>query len=298
MKKIDLSIIVISYNTKTITENCIKSIVKSLTNSPFATEIIVVDNASTDDSVQMLKTIKYRISNIEYRIIQNKKNVGFAKANNQAVKEAQGKYILFLNSDIIVLNDSIIRLFEYFRQHDRAIHFLGGKLFNIDMTPQASAGPFYSLPVVFAALFLKGDYWGITRYSPDKITEVDWISGACIMTKKEYFESIDGFDENIFMYMDEIDMLYRAKKQGYRVFNYPEAKFIHLGSASSKTRTQPILQVYKGFQYFYQKHHNNFFSLFLLRFMLKLKSIVSLLIGHITHNQYLTETYEKAYKMV
>jgi GT2 family glycosyltransferase len=295
--KVDLSIIIISYNTKVITESCLKSIFQSLRNSTINYEIIVIDNASTDESKSMLKEFN-RLNSSKLHIIFNSENVGFAKANNQAVKEAKGEYILFLNSDIVVLNNSIIQLFDYYRQHDHVVNFLGGRLLNKDMSPQSSCGPFYSLPVAFAALFLRGDYWGLTRYSPDKIKEVDWVSGACFITKKEYFKSINGFDENIFMYMDEIDLFYRAKKAGYRVFFYPTAQFIHLGSASSHGRTQPIIQVFKGYTYFYKKHHNNPVSLFLLRFMLQLKARISILIGHITNNNYLIETYEKARKLV
>lgn len=294
--KIELSIIIVSYNTAPITKNCLDSIKKSLANSKINWEIIVVDNASTDKSLQMLETVKQTyIKNMQ--LVINNKNVGFAKANNQAAQTARGKYLLFLNSDTIVLDEAIETLLNFYKQNEEKNHFLGGKLLNKDLTPQASCGPFYTLPVVFGALFLKGDYWGLTRYSPNTVCEVDWISGACILTKKEYFKKVGGFDEKIFMYMDEIDLLFRAKKKGYRVFFYPEAKFIHLASASSAGRTYPILQVYRGFIYFYKKHHsvltNN-----LLKFMLKLKALVSIFLGRIAGNQYLTKTYGEAYQIV
>jgi GT2 family glycosyltransferase len=150
---------------------------------------------------------------------------------------------------------------------------------------------------VFAALFLRGDYWGLTRSSPTTTTETDWVSGACIITKKKYYESLSGFDEKIFMYMDEIDLLYRAKKKGYRVFFYPEARFTHLGSASSGNRTYPILQVYRGFLYFYKKHHSAV-AMFFLKGMLQLKSLIAIAIGKLTNNSYLVSTYEEATKLV
>lgn len=286
---IDLSIIVISYNTKKITQNCLESIETSLEQSSLSYEIILVDNASTDQSDKI-------ISN--FRLIRNSANLGFAKANNQGVKEAKGNYILFLNSDIVVLDNAIEKLLIFYKQNEITIQFLGGKLLNKDNSPQPSCGPFYSLPVVFGALFLKGDYWGLTRYSPDAVQEVDWVSGACILTKKEYFQSIGGFDQQIFMYMDEIDLLYRAKKKGYRVFFYPEAEFIHLGSASSGGRTYPILQVFRGFLYFYRKHHNTKLSIFFLKTMLQLKSWIALVIGRLTRNSYLIKTYEEAQKCI
>lgn len=305
--KIELSIIIISYNTKKITENCLKSIFQSLKNTRINYEIIVVDNASTDGSVEMLESYQNNCrvsgSNLDtlrvlVKVIKNKNNIGFAKANNQAAEIARGDYLLFLNSDILVLNAAIEKLYKFYKQNEKFFNFLGGKLLNKDLTPQPSCGPTYSLPMVFAHLFLKGDHWGLTRYSPNKTKEVDWISGACILTKKEIFQKLGGFDENIFMYMDEIELLFRAKKNGFKIFFYPEAKFIHLGSASSAGRTYPILQVYRGLIYFYKKHHNDPISLFLLKFMLKLKAEISVLIGKLLNNKYLIKTYEEAFSMV
>ena len=293
MKKYDLSIIITSYNTREITRNCLDSILKSLKKSSLNYEIIVVDNASLDDSVKMLKSLRIN----DLRIIENKKNLGFGKANNQAVELASSDYILFLNSDILVLDSAIKELYKFYKQNENMINFLGGKLLNKDMSQQASCGPFYTLPIVFAALFLRGDYYSLTRYSPNKLKEVDWISGACILTKKQYLQSINGFDENIFMYMDEIDLLYRAKMKNYRVFFYPNARFIHLGSASSGERKYPILQVFKGLIYFYKKHYSAP-KLILLKIMLKLKARVGLTLGNLFNNAYLKETYGKALKLV
>ncbi|OGK14012.1 hypothetical protein A2859_00280 [Candidatus Roizmanbacteria bacterium RIFCSPHIGHO2_01_FULL_37_16b] len=241
----------------------------------------------------MLKSLRIN----DLRIIENKKNLGFGKANNQAVELASSDYILFLNSDILVLDSAIKELYKFYKQNENMINFLGGKLLNKDMSQQASCGPFYTLPIVFAALFLRGDYYSLTRYSPNKLKEVDWISGACILTKKQYLQSINGFDENIFMYMDEIDLLYRAKMKNYRVFFYPNARFIHLGSASSGERKYPILQVFKGLIYFYKKHYSAP-KLILLKIMLKLKARVGLTLGNLFNNAYLKETYGKALKLV
>ena len=299
----DLSIIIISYNTKEITKKCIDTIIQSLNyDTSIGAEIIIVDNGSVDGSVEMLqqiKNLKLKIKNynVKFKTILNKQNLGYAKANNLAAKNAEGKYLLFLNSDIEVINDAIPQLYNFFIRKENAFNFLGGKLLNKDLSHQPSCGPFYSLPVIFGALFLRGDYWGLTRWSPNKIKQVDWISGACILTKKEFFNKVGGFDENIFMYMDEVDMLYRAKKLGFKVGFYPEAKFIHHGCASSKGRTQPILQVYRGFLYFYKKHYSRLEAT-ILKFMLKLKAIISILVGKIVKNQYLIKTYEEAIQII
>lgn len=290
-----LSIIIITYNTLQITKNCLESVYASLENSPYPFEVIVVDNVSTDGSIDMLKRYEKQYSN--FTLIQNRENVGFARANNQAVKQAKGEYLLLLNSDTVVINRAIEQLLEYTIQNKDTAHFVGGKLLNEDQSPQASCGPFYTLPVIFAALFLRGDYWGLTRSSPDQTTEVDWVSGACILTKKEYFNDLGGFDEKIFMYMDEIDLLYRAKQKNYRVFFCPKARFVHLGSASSGNRTYPILQVFRGFLYFYKKHHSPLAMLF-LKGMLQFKSLVAIGIGRVTNNQYLVQTYGEARKCI
>ena len=298
MNQFNLSIIIISYNTEKITIDCLKSIIKSLKNSSLKYEIIIVDNASKDNSVSSIKKLKSEIKNrnLKINLIENKENIGFGPANNQAVKLAKSDYLLFLNSDIIVLNASIEKLYNFYKQNEKLFNFLGGKLLNKDGTSQPSCGPMYTLPMIFAHLFLRGDYWELTRYSPKKIKEVDWISGACILTKKEYFEKLDGFDEKIFMYMEEIDLFYRAKKHGFKVFFYPEAQFIHLGSQSSAGRSFPILQVYQGLIYFYKKHFSQF-SLFILIIMLKLKALIGFLIGKIINNKYLTQTYAKAWQI-
>ena len=230
-------------------------------------------------------------------VIQNKNNVGFGRANNQAVKIVKSNYLLFLNSDIIVLNNSIEKLLNFYKKSQENIHFLGGKLFNDDMTIQPSTAPFFTIPIVFAALFLKGDYWGLTRSSPNKTKKVDWVAGACIMTQKKYYSDINGFDEDVFMYMEEVDLLYRAKQKGYDTYFYPDARFIHLGFASTGNKSYPVIQVFKGLKYFYKKHYSKH-MLFWLSVILKAKAIISLLIGKITNNKYLIETYEKAYKMV
>lgn len=296
VKLADLSIIVISFNTKEITTNCIRSIATSLKKAEFQTEIILIDNASADHSAEAMEKLAGTLpANLTMRVVANKDNVGFARANNQGVKIATGTYILLLNSDTVALDDALPNLLSFYQKHPE-VHFLGAKLYNKDMTPQASSAPFYTLPVIFAALFLKGDYWGLTRNSPSSFTKTDWISGACILTKKEYYKAINGFDEGIFMYMDEVDLLYRASKQGYSTYFYPGAHIIHLGSASSNGKTYPILQVYRGFLYFYKKHYGAY-ELFLLRIMLQLKAVVSIIIGYITNNSYLKKTYVEAFTL-
>jgi GT2 family glycosyltransferase len=296
MAKIDLSIVIVSYNTKKITENCIKSINRSLTGSKIKYEIVIADNDSKDGSTEMLeKLAQDKANHVIY--FQTNSNLGFGRGNNFTVNKASGEYLLLLNSDTIVLNRAIEKLYNFYVANKNNVHFLGSKLLNYDLTPQSSVAKFFTLPVVFASLLLKGDYWGATRSSPDKFCQVDWISGACILTTKAIFERLGGFDKNIFMYMEEVDLLYRAKKIGLNTFFYPESQIIHRGSASSNGKTFPILQVYKGFIFFYKQHYS-FINLICLYAILKIKAIIAYLIGKIKGNRYLIETYEQAFKLV
>jgi GT2 family glycosyltransferase len=295
MDKPELSIIILSFNTKQITLNCLDSIYKETDPKKVPFEIIIIDNDSKDDSVKAIKL--YQKTHPNLHLIENKANVGFGIANNQAVKVAKGEYLLLQNSDTVVLDRGIEKLYEFYRKNEAKMNFVGPKLYNKDMTLQPSVAPFFTPPVVFAFLFLRGDYWGLTRSSPNQIKRVGWIHGACFMTKKSIYEKVGGFDEKIFMYMEEVDLQYRAAQMGYTAWFYPDSHFIHLGSASSGGRTFPILQIYRGYLYFYKKHYGSF-SLFLLKNMLQLKAYIALLIGKITHNQYLTNTYEQAIQLV
>ena len=296
MRTLDLSIIIISYNTRKITEDCIESINRSLTNTRIKYEIIVVDNNSLDGSAEALQKIAQNKAN-RLACFQTGSNLGFGRGNNYGVKKAKGRYLLLLNTDTLVLNRAIEKLYNFYVNNEDRVHFLGLKLLNHDLSPQPSACRFFTLPVVFATLLLKGDYWGLTRSSPDRFCQVDWVSGACIMTTKKYYQRLKGFDKSIFMYMEEVDLLYRAKKLGLNTFFYPDSQIIHLGSASSNGKTFPILQVYQGFLFFYKKHYT-LFHLFALRLILKFKALIAYFIGKIKGDQYLIKTYEQAFKLV
>ena len=209
---------------------------------------------------------------------------------------SHGDYILLLNSDTVVLPNSIQRLYQFGIRHTAS--FTGPKLLNADRSPQASCGPFFSLPVVFTALFLKGDALGITRWSPNTVRKVDWVSGACLLGAKKLFSDDLLFDEKIFMYMEEIDLLYRARKKGYLTYFFPGSHIVHVGSGSSiNKRKGPVLNIYRGFLYFYTKHYSRV-QLRLLKILLRVKAVIAYTVGWATQNQLLKETYEEAYRLV
>lgn len=287
----DLSIIIISKDTKVLLSRCLTSIERTCKKVPFTFEILVVDNASKDGSVQMVRSRFPKVI-----VVENTSNLGFGKANNQGIKKSKGTYVLLLNSDTEVENGAIEGLLAYSRSHPKS--FIGPRLVNPDGTRQTSCGPFFTLPVVFAALFLKGDRLGITRWSPKSVKRVDWVSGASIISRKTSFLDDLLFDEHIFMYMEEIDLLYRAKQKGYEVFFYSEATVMHVGSGSSKdSKKSPILNIYKGFQLFYRKHYPRW-QLPVLQAMLQCKALLAILYGYSIGDKQTVTTYEEAIALV
>ena len=307
-----MSIIILSYNTKDLLKQCLMSIVDSLQltadGSRLATEIIVVDNASVDGSVQEVKNLKFdienslpckglKIKNLKLKIIENDQNYGFAKGNNQGLKEAKGAYVMLLNSDTIVKEDSLVKLVNFLNDHQE-IDVVGPKLLNNDGTPQANCGRFPSLWVSFVMLF-KEHFGGsdIVRRSPKESKVVDWLMGAAFVARKKVFNAIGGLDENIFMYMEEIEWFYRVRKAGFKTYFFKDSEIIHLGRGSSKSgKREPILNIYKGLIYFYKKH-KTFPELLILKTLLKLKAAVSIFIGYVKNDLYLKETYGEAIKI-
>lgn len=286
----DLSIIILSYNTKDLLTRCLDSVFQSLINAQFSFEVIVVDNASRDGSRDILNK-KYT----QVIKIFNNGNVGYGRANNQGIQRAKGTYILLINSDIQVIGRSIEELYRFICAHPRS--FAGGKLLNEDGSVQASCGPMVSLPVVALMLLGKGDALGITRYSPVGNKRVDWVSGACLIGEKHSFANVGLFDEGIFMYMDEIDLLYRAKQKGYAVYFVADARFVHTGAASSKGRRTPVVNIYRGLLYFYRKHRSPYAGA-AVKFLLAMKALAAIVLGRMIGKRDLVTTYEEALRVV
>ena len=288
-----LSVIILSYNTKDLLKNCLESIRKYTYGLEF--EIIVVDNGSKDESVEEVK--KFKMQNLKLKIIENKTNLGFAGGNNVGIRKALGEYILLLNSDTFLKDNALLKMVKFLDSRPD-ISVLGPRLLNQDGSFQASVGRFPTLPVVFWMLF-KEHFGGseYVRLSPKEESEVDWLMGAALMARKNIFKKAGLLDENIFMYMEEVEWCYRVKKAGFKIYFYPEAEIIHLWQGSSRTgRKDPILNIYRGLIYFYRKHKNPA-ELSLLRLLLKLKALGALGLGYIENNQYLKETYGEAFKL-
>ncbi|MDP1721659.1 MAG: glycosyltransferase family 2 protein [Candidatus Gottesmanbacteria bacterium] len=286
----DLSIIIPSYNTSALLERCLTSIYKSLRKSEITFEVIVVDNASTDGTPEVVRS---QFSHVH--LVRNKENVGYGKANNQGISGAKGTYILLLNSDTVAKDDAIGGLYRFIMKKHHA--FVGGKLLNEDGSTQSSCGPFFTIIRVFLMLFVRGDYWGVTRYSPTSTRVVDWVSGACLMGRKTDFMQIGLFDEGIFMYMEDIDFLYRARIMDFRAWFYPDAQFIHVGAASSKSRKTPVVNIFRGLVYFYKKYYGIIQQMMLHR-MLRGKALAAIIVGRMIGKPGIVQTYEEALRVL
>ena len=262
----------------------------SLKNSTMKYEIIVIDNASHDGTVEVLNKDFPQV-----RKILNKENAGYGTANNQGLKIAKGKYCLMLNSDIDALNGSLEKLFAFAKEHPKS--FVGGKLYNEDGSLQPSCGPMFTLWYVFLMLFAQADELHITRYSPDTVKRVGWVSGACLLGTKKAFYDVGLFDQSIFMYMDEIEFLYRAGKKDYKVWFTPDARFIHTGAASSGNKRSPVKNIFRGLMFFYRKHYSPV-AVMLLKFMLTVKAYIVIAIGRLMKKQDLVQIYEEGLQLV
>lgn len=258
-----LSVIIVNYNVKYFLEQCLCSVRKAVAANTQQTgrrnvEVWVVDNNSTDNSVEYLQ-MKFPF--VQYT--QNTVNQGFAKANNQAIQKANGKYILFLNPDTIVPEDAFTKCIEFMEATPDA-GALGVQM--IDGTGQylkESKRGFPSLWVSFCKMS------GLTRWFPtskifaryymghlsnQQIQKVDILSGAFMMAKKEVLDKIGGFDEQFFMYGEDIDLSYRIQQAGFTNYYFSDCTIIHFKGESTRKDSKYVRQFYKAMVQFVQKH--------------------------------------------
>ena len=228
----ELSIIIVSYNVKDFLSNCIESIQNNFSSA----EIIVVDNNSSDGSIEMLKEKLPLV-----KIIANKENKGFSGANNQGIAIAQSENVLLLNPDTEIINSALNKMLEYLHKQNK-LCVIGPKLLNSDHSLQISCWKFPGLLEMLLELFYLHIIFGARNYSTEKMKndfEPEALSGAAMMFKKDLVNKIGGLDENLF-WMDDVEFCYRAKKSGAKILYCPEAEIIH-HSGKSSTSNQHIV---------------------------------------------------------
>ena len=248
----DISIIIVNWNTKNLVVDCVNSILSS--KPVISYEIIVVDNGSTDGSNKAFKKLK------NIKLILNKSNLGFAKANNIGIKKSKGKYVLLLNSDTLVSRGSLDKLIEFALEHsDTGV--IGAKLLNRNKTLQKSV---FRLPTLYRTI---KQYWFnqkniLEKYAPKEKTamEVEAVVGAAFLITPEAIKKTGLLNGNYFMYFEDLDYCRRVMREGLKVYYLPTVKIIHYHGESGKQisnstdqwkRLIPSSKIYHGlFKYY------------------------------------------------
>lgn len=251
----DVSIIIVNYQTFELTKNAINSILEY--DYPFQVEIILVDNASEDDSFQKIQN--YFKNKVIF--IQSTVNNGFAAGNNQALEIATGKYQLLLNSDTIVWEDTLSSIYNYMEEHVDVGACGCQVLLKSGELDKACKRSFPNVKNSFFRLFhipTKSDVdnYNLTSLSDDGVYEIDCLTGAFMFIRKKALDDVGFLDEAFFMYGEDIDLCYRLKHSGWRIIYYGKSKITHFkGESSKKQKSKLIYEFYRAMYIYYNKHH-------------------------------------------
>jgi GT2 family glycosyltransferase len=255
LNTLDLSVIIVNWNTRDLLALCLQSLHSTVQEASF--EVWVVDNASSDDSVAL---VRERFP--QTHLIANSENVGFVRANNQALSRCQGRYVLLLNSDTEALPGSLDQAVQFMDQHPSA-GIAGARLDNPDGTFQASFTPFPTLWREFLILSGLGrllvrpsfpSYGPQAERGPQKIN--GYFEGAFMLARREALDQVGGLDERIFMYAEDVDWCYRFQQSGWQVWYLPHTSIIHYGGQSTKKRRGRMeAELYRSRVYFFRKHY-------------------------------------------
>ena len=254
----DLSILIVSYNTRALLDACLKELQATVQTKY---EVVVVDNASRDGSVEMLRTHWPRVG-----VLEMGANLGFARAVNRALSAASGEYLLLLNPDTSVLPGALDQLVSFLAEHPEA-GVAAPQLLNRDFTDQGTARAF---PTPWASIFGRKSL--LTKLAPNnpwsrrylvgqRINQsapfvVDWVSGACLMIRRDVLEKVGPLDERFFMYWEDADWCRRIGNAGYAVYCVPGAKVVHYEGQSSHGRPARLVWTFHRSVYtYYTKHH-------------------------------------------
>ena len=304
--KVDLSIVITSFNTKDLIIACIRSVIKNTRGINY--EIIVLDNGSSDGSVSALRNFQ----DSKLKIIENKKNLGFTVANNQGWKKALGEYILFLNSDTLI-NDNVLGEIAEWMDKNKSVGVASCMLKFKDGSIQPTGGYFPTLLSVFywmtiqdipfvdvlikpfhplhiKSFFARGEDF----YKKEK--ELDWVTGAFLFTRKEILEKVGGWDEDYFMYVDEVDLCFRIKKKGWQVRYLPEWSIVHYGGASG-TKELSVVSEFNGLKRFYKKFYPSWHYP-LLRLVLRIGALGRIVLFGILEGKETAKIYAKAFATI
>ncbi len=255
------SIIIVNYNTKNFLKNCLDSIFKYYPGQ--VPEVIVVDNNSSDGSAGMVRKNFPAV-----KLIANQKNIGFGAANNQGAEAAENDFLFFLNSDIIIKEDIFSPALKVFAQSSH-LGILAPLLLLPNNQPQPYAyGSFPSLLRLAKQKIISSPK---VKLAANQSQIVDWVSGAAMAVRKKVFAQIGGFDQNFFMYFEDIDLCWRARQAGWLTGVCPFFSLIHFGGQAGGGRKQRKKHYYQSQDYFFRKHYGrlNMYTLRLIRWPYK-----------------------------
>ncbi|MBR2318352.1 MAG: glycosyltransferase family 2 protein [Bacteroidaceae bacterium] len=256
-----LSVVIVNYNVKYFLEQCLRSACKAVCNVPSA-EIIVVDNASSDGSMEYLKE---RFPDVTF--VASGQNLGFARANNMAIRQSKGEYILLLNPDTIVAENTFAHFVEFMDSHPD-VGACGAYMLHTDGTFALESRR--GLPTPFVAfckmsgltsLFPKSRIFGkyYMRYLNEReANEIEIISGAYMFMRREALDKVGLLDEDFFMYGEDIDLSYRILKGGYRNYFLPSAILHYKGESTNKSSYRYVHTFYQAMQLFFKKHYSHY----------------------------------------
>ncbi len=251
VNQLDISIIIVNWNTKALLLDCLASIYNTVNKITF--EVWLVDNASTDGSVEAAKN-RYP----DINVIQNERNLGFAAANNLAFKQMKGNYALLLNTDATLIDDAAEELFNFMEDRPK-VGIACGQLLNTDGSKQNSIANYPSLLSLlcnetFLRILLPNKFPS-KRKKYSSPVEVDSCIGACMIVRKEAMDEVGTFDEGYFFYLEETDWAYRMKQAGWNVFFVPSARIFHAQGKSVGNTANKKIMFYRSRYYFFKKWH-------------------------------------------
>ena len=250
----DLSVIIVNWNTRELVLESLRSL--HGTTGGLSIEVFVVDNGSSDGSVESIRTAFPRVV-----LVQNTKNIGFARANNQVLGRARGRYILLLNTDGILQGDAVAVLLEFMEKTPEA-GIAGPQLVNPDGTKQNS---FDNFPTLLSEGLNKSllrmlfpERFPSKRLSFPSPIEVESVIGACLMVRRDAVDEVGPMDEDYFFFMEETDWCYRMRERGWRVYLVPQARVVHLqGGTAGRVKAQARVEYYRSRYLFFKKNRGS-----------------------------------------